>query len=383
MNILVAFLLFLLPLIFWPSPLKFELAKVVFFLGWSFLIILWLLKNNFQEIKINFKLNKKWLIWLGILTASTLLSQTFPFGALAGGYRHQGVIFFAALTILLLVGRNLRNDDLKKIFRFIILVVLIESVIVCGQWLAIHLGLPILSYNQRPLGTLGEPNAVAGFLVLGLPFFITQFKKTLAWIALGALVVGAIILTGSKSGFLALITEAVVLAFLRMKNFRFKKALLLTSITLIILIGILGVWLEKDQSRFENRWLIWQLGVEAVGEKPILGYGAEGIIQVYDLKFQQINRSLRDLMIDRSHNLSLDITLVSGVVGLAFFGAWFWQIIRRLINIKSWLLIPLVGFLVFSFFQPIGVTHWVYLMFLASLSPRPGTELKKVFDPKG
>lgn len=91
----------------------------------------------------------------------------------------------------------------------------------------------------------------------------------------------------------------------------------------VIFFLILGIWtiafnlqtktdLKKIvvvQSPFENRWLIWQLGFKAALEKPLLGYGAEGIISAYDQQYQKIDRSL-------------------------------------------------------LFFQPFGVVHWFYLIFL-------------------
>ena len=363
---LIKALIFLLPLFFWPSPLKFELAKIILSFGGGFLLTFWLLINlNEKKFKSYWKkLEKTWFLWVGILFISTLINQSFPYGFLAGGYRHQSVIFFLLLGLFgLTIKLNTKNS--KPILKWATLVIIIETLIVYGQWLAIKFNFPILSYNQRPIGTIGEPNAVAGFLVLGLPILITSLQQPL--IPIIAVII-AILLTGSKAGVLAILAELIVFGFLWKKKLPYRRLLLIFSLIMIIAIGTLGVYLERGESRFENRWLIWNLGVKSFQEKPILGYGAEGIIAAYDKQFRLIDRPLEGVIVDRSHNLFLDITLFSGIIGLFVFCAWLWKINKKLLKKKSWVLASLAGFLVFSFFQPIGVTHWFYLIFLISLA---------------
>ena len=360
-------LIFLLPLFFWPSPLKFELAKVsLFFTGGLLLVFLFLAKLNIKNFETRFRnLDKTWFLWVGILFLSTLINQSFPYGFLAGGYRHQSVIFFFLLGLFGLTIKGWNAKDAKRVLKWAGVAIIIETLIIYTQWLAIKFNFPILSYNQRPIGTIGEPNAVAGFLVLGIPIMITFLHQPLIPVLA---VILAIVLTGSKAGILAILAEIVVIGFLWKKKLPYRKFLLIFSLILIITIGTLGVYLERHESPFENRWLIWNLGIKAILEKPILGYGAEGIIKVYDREFRQINLPLEELAVDRSHNLFLDITLFSGIIGLIVFSFWLWSIIQKLLKKKSWVLISLVGFLIFSFFQPIGVTHWFYLILLISLA---------------
>lgn len=363
---LIRALIFLLPLFFWPSPLKFELAKVaLFFTAGFFLILLFLAtKLNIENFEARFKnLDKIWFFWVGILFLSTLINQSFPYGFLVGGYRHQSVIFFFLLGLFALAIKEQKTESLKPFLKWASLAIIIETLIIYTQWLAIKFNFPILSYNQRPIGTIGEPNAVAGFLVLGIPIIITFLHQPLIPVLA---VILAIVLTGSKAGILAVIAELIVFIFLWQKKFPFKKPLLLTCLVIVIFSGVFGAYFERKESPFENRWLIWNLGIKAILERPILGYGAEGIIKVYDREFRQINLPLEELAVDRSHNLFLDITLFSGLTGLFVFCLWLGKITKSLVKRKSWALIPLAGFLVFSFFQPLGVIHWVYLIFLIS-----------------
>jgi len=363
---LVKTLVFLLPLFFWPSPLKFELAKVaLFFTAGFFLVFLFLTKLNLKNFETRFKnLDRIWFLWVGILFLSTLINQSFPYGFLVGGYRHQSVIFFFLLGLFALVIKEQKTESLKHILKWASVAVIVETLIIYSQWIAIKFHLPILSYNLRPIGTFGEPNAIAGFLVLGIPIIITSLHQPL--IPVLAIIL-AIILTGSKAGILAAIAELIIFIFLWQKKFPFKKPLLITSLIIVLFSGVFGAYLERKESPFENRWLIWNLGIKAILERPILGYGAEGIIKVYNREFRQINLPLEELAVDRSHNLFLDIALFSGLSGLLVFCLWLGKITKSLLKRKSWVLIPLVGFLVFSFFQPLGVVHWVYLIFLLSI----------------
>ncbi|HUV42929.1 MAG TPA: O-antigen ligase family protein [Patescibacteria group bacterium] len=360
-------LIFFLPLFFWPSPLKFELAKISLFLTGGFLLVfLFLAKLKIKNFEIHFKnLDKIWFLWVGILLLSTLITQIFPYGFLAGGYRHQSVLFFFLLGLFGLIAKGLGTKNAKIVLKWASAAIIIETLIIYAQWLAIRFDFPILSYNQRPIGTIGEPNAVTGFLALGLPILVVTFQQPL--ISVIAVII-AILLTGSKAGLLAILAELIVFGFFWKRKFPYKKFILITSLFLIVIIGIFGVYFERGESRFENRWLIWDLGIRAIQEKPILGYGAEGIISAYDKQFSLIDRPLFGVVVDRSHNLFLDITLFSGIIGLVVFGLWLWRASQKLLKKRSWVLASLTGFLIFSFFQPIGVTHWFYLIILVSLT---------------
>ena len=345
--------LFLLPLVLWPSPPKFELAKIIVFLILTFFLTTWLLSKD----KIEEKINKTWFLWIFFLFLSTLFANRLLPGFFGDGYHHQGIIFFLSLGIWIAAFNFQTKDNLKKLWLWISLVIIIESLIILGQCLAIHLHFPILTYNGRPIGTFGEPNAVAGFLVMGLPFLACVFPFPLA-----LLTIGAIVATGSKTALLALVAQGVIFSCLKLKSVSGKKFFAILWLVIILFIGSFGVWQEKEKSLFENRWLIWNLGFRAVLEKPILGYGAEGITAVYDKQYHNIDRPLADLAIDRAHNLFLDITLFSGLLGLAIFLKWLWENISKVK--ERWKLISLAGFFVYSFFQPIGVVHWLYLIFL-------------------
>jgi len=118
-------------------------------------------------------------------------------------------------------------------------------------------------------------------------------------------------------------------------------------------------------SDFENRETYWEMAIKKILQRPFLGYGAESGEKVYDLAFREEKINLEGLIIDRSHNLLLDILLWSGFVGLTFFLFWFISKSINLIRNKAWFnCYALSGFIFFSMFHPIGVVNWIVLLLI-------------------
>jgi uncharacterized membrane protein (DUF2068 family) len=119
---------------------------------------------------------------------------------------------------------------------------------------------------------------------------------------------------------------------------------------------------------FESRETIWKLGLEKVKEKPIWGFGAESNEVIYEDAFRKNNLFLVNLIIDRSHNLFIDVTLWSGLVGLIFFASWLIEEGHSLYRRKLWTnFVGLLSFLIYSFFQPLSVVHWLFLVLFFNL----------------
>jgi len=87
-----------------------------------------------------------------------------------------------------------------------------------------------------------------------------------------------------------------------------------------------------------------------------LGYGTESDEAIFDKAFYESGFPLSNLMIDRAHNLFLDITLWSGVVGLVFFVGFLIESYKSLEDDHRQMLL---SFLIYSMFQPLSVAHWI------------------------
>ena len=127
----------------------------------------------------------------------------------------------------------------------------------------------------------------------------------------------------------------------------------------VLVLGLAFEIVKGPSSVFENRSKIWGAGLGFIVQKPILGHGTEAMIELYDKYFYESGFPLSSLVIDRSHNLLIDVAVWSGLTGLAMFLIWLWKS-------KAVYKVGVMGILFFAFFQPLGATHWVlFIVMLA------------------
>jgi len=272
----------------------------------------------FQKVKLQ-KADFWYLLWLGILLLSSFRGIDPANSILGGSYRHQGVLFFLTLYLAWKTCGILKTSQKKLLGKTIALSVFIELVLVLFK---------------GALGTLGEVNAVSGFLAMGAVFVVESFgDKPLPFLIIPILL---------------LRSRAAILAILPLVFSKFSKIL---PVLFIILVGVIS--LGKISSKFENRLTFWKMAVQAIAERPVLGYGAESNEKVYEEAFKKAEMPLYDFIVDRSHNLFLDVALWTGIPGLIAFCLF-------LLNTRKSKAI-LYPFLIYSFFQPLSVVHWLLL----------------------
>lgn len=301
---------------------------------------------------------EKWFfLWILVLFIASI-AGVHPVDSVVGGsYRHQGVLFFFTLFLVFLTLGISSSKQKRMLVGLLTCGIVLESVIILWQKIA--------DWSARPLGTLGEPNAVAGFLAIGL-FWIasSDFPK---WIRLLLYIVAmaGIAATGSRAGIVTACIVTLGVIWSGIKKHRLMIAAILV-VGLVSLGYISAVTISRPRSIYESRTLFWQLGIRQVIARPTLGYGAESGEAIYDRAFKQINVRLIDFMVDRSHNLFLDVTLWSGIVGLILFTGWCIVIGKEIWKRDRRRFIVFVAWFVFASFQPLGVVHWLQLMFLLS-----------------
>jgi O-antigen ligase len=375
------FIVWVLLLPFIVCPWIFEGAKIFWFwLGGFFLTLLWLVSLRTKLPKIITNVDYWYFSWLSVL----LISSTFgihPLNSIIGGsYRHQGVIFFFTLW---LVGKTVfmlsqkQKEVLTRMFSF---GVFIESLLIISQNFVGSI-LPLATIDGRPLGTFGEPNAAAGFLAIGTVFLSDNvmgkggsFGGFFGSISL-LLIFLAIIFTESRAAILTFLVVLLGIFVIRLVSrtgkLHKRKMLLkvwLPALLLVILVSLFiikSVSLTRLPSDIEDRRVFWKLGWSAILEKPVFGYGAESGEVVYEEKFSEAALPLYELIVDRSHNLFLDVAMWSGFVGLVLFSGWLITALNNLAKERKWInVVGVLGWLVFSMFQPLGVVHWVLLVLI-------------------
>ena len=324
---LFSLLLIFLPFVVWKG--FYEGPKIFLFLILGFLLTtFWIYKSLVK--KQSFILDRSdifYLLWLLVMIVSSIFG-VHPLESIIGGsYRHQGVLFFFTLWLVYKTVQLFNKQD--KIF--------------LGKGIGLAVLGQALIFFIKPLGTIGEINAVAGFLVIGSYFVLEYLSKIYLVIP-----IIAIFITKSRAGMLALLP----ILFLQK-----QKILMVLIVILTIVISY-----QHISSPFEDRFLIWKLGVQSVIQKPTLGYGAESGEIVFDKVFKARKINLENLAIDRAHNLFLDVAMWSGVIGLIFFVGY---LIERYKSLEDrYKKFAFLSFLIYSMFQPLSIVHWLLVFLL-------------------
>lgn len=340
----------------------YEGAKVfIFWVGSFALILYWIAcRKMFYKLKEITGVLNKWdiwyWVWIGVLIISSFNGLDPTKSLIGGGYRHQGVLFFVSLWV---VGKSvlLLDEKYKRILSngFIITVVAQVLIIVLQKVLNIS------PTNFRPIGTLGEPNAVAGFINIGL-FFSQNIYFTL-------LIFVANLILQSRTGIIMFLILVVPLLF-RRKLFLLLPYVIIAVSFLFYFSNIRNI---QGPYNFESRTKYVKVATLAILEKPILGYGLESIDEVFDQGYKNMGINLEGLMIDRSHNFILDILLWSGILGLIPFSVWLIGNLRdiykfevhKLRNYKKF--VAVIAILIFGLLQPIWLVHWILLFVILNL----------------
>ncbi len=337
-NFFLIFWLALLPLVNFDG--HFEEPKILIFLIGNFLLFInWIIKGGTQKLFLK-KSDYLYLIWILVLGISSFVSGDFAAGITGGGYRHQGILFFFSLWIIGKTVESLPSNKKDLLGRFISYVVLCEVLIVFAQIVSGKV------YFGRPLGTMGDPNAVAGVLSIGI-YFVGEYLPSI--FSLG--VFAAIILTWSKSGILSVVTYSAGLL-----QKKFGKALILVAISSAAIWAMFSYATSDNTSFFEDRRVIWDIAIQAISQKPLLGWGVGQTEQIYISSFYKKGIPLESLDIDSAHNLLLDIVLASGIIGAAIFAYYIYSLFYELSFAKK---VGICCFLVYSMFQPLMVSHWL------------------------
>lgn len=395
---LIFFSLFLIPLLPASFGFGYEHIKVIFFIFFvNLLILLFILSSNkFQISKTN--INFAALFFISILLITSLTGININQSLFGTSPYFQGWIVYLYLFIFSLI-ISLIKIDVLDIFKVLALSSIFVSIISIRDFIFLNLNntdVPI--YAGRVISTFGQPNFYASFLLMNLPLIYFLYKKqtdnfkNIAYISLVLSLLG-ILVSQSRSAFLILAT--IVLFFLINKS-SFKK-IIYSLITITVLFSLFisiytksgFFWKEIVEPR-TNQWLlshspskrtyVWEISAELFKQRILLGYGLENIETAYSDFFKNLDYnfvkvpyyySLKDLSVNRSHNLILDILLFSGVGGLV---AWIFLnifVLKKLNASKlphsKYLITGMLIFLFWTMFQNYSIIQLIYFWTLVGI----------------
>jgi O-antigen ligase len=183
-------------------------------------------------------------------------------------------------------------------------------------------GVNVLFYNK---------NAIASFLCMGLPLVIARILFKVSpqqgrWIALALTLSGALLITGSRGGWMGTIVAIGVLTGLRN-----RRALIRYIIVAGILVIVMNAVLPDDLTRISqfntanlsspsaggtvlSRLILWSDAVKLIAAHPILGVGVGGYLTIHNY-----HGDTQDFSTNDPHNAFLYMWGELGTVGLLAF----------------------------------------------------------------
>lgn len=355
-SAILVFLLFCLPLVVLPFGVSyFETPKVLIAqFCIQLLLIVFIVSHNFKDEVL--KLDRRTLWCLGILFCLSLGQVIFFWksDAFFGNmFRLQGVLLLWHLMIFALTSGDIKLNS--KVWLVAILALLGH---VYSVW---HYGVNI---NQRVIGSMGEPNALAGVIVCLLPFLylgVGLKSNIFKWIVgiLAALVGGwIIILTGSRSGMIGFLVEIGFI--LGVYLIGAKKAFL---VGMVVVLASLVTPFFGEKLVFENRAEIWQTAWHSGASSPLFGHGFGRVTEALKEASKTLDNNVQYQFVDSSHNLWLDFWVQGGLLGLLAFGGVVGLSVYRLVLHQEKLMLCLfLGVLTSLMFNPLSacvlLTFW-------------------------
>lgn len=342
----------------WGKTIVFRIIMAVLLFLFAFQFLLKRREISLPEIKHHKTL---WIFGglAGVILLSIFFSADWYFSLWGSPYRAGGAVnlfFYGVFAILAFF--IIKKSDWTKLLKYSIGVGIAASAVAVIQLYGLFSSV-IIPVPGRPPATMGNPILLAIYLLL-LLFITISFaikEKNMWWKAyyggVALLFTYIIIMTGSRAAYLGLLFGGIYFALLYPKKMLAPKL----AVGIALLAGVTGIYYVNTAPAFplflesnkifqavkprlyiksalnDPRFSAWKITVEAIKERPLLGWGPEnfsiGFDKYYQPSLPYISKAWGGWW-DRPHNILLDVAVSSGLVAmglyLALFGALFWQL---------------------------------------------------------
>lgn len=407
LQIILSLLFFIIPLSYawWYIPFipltlmdilpflsGFEKVKILFFIAIITLATIAFLGTG--------KWKKKHTVWLGIFVLWTLISyfvnaEINPYFWMWNNEKAHGWFMYLWLLMLTIILSSRKREDQRKYLNISV----ISVIIVCLYALFQKIGIDPLQNlyssrldSDRIFGTLGNPNYLAGYILMLLPLVhtIPEKKKTLQWIVLWIFIL-TLFLTKSLFGIWVFIWYILYLFLYRNTQLSREARSLILYLSLGIIVCVIIYVLKDYWSKiieiqkikgFVARYFLWETGIHAIFwdiRNTLFGYGPDGFLPVSEL-FRSPELSVFEdpaFRIDRSHNVWIDTILhfgipLGGFIIYTIFSQW-----RKLSLDQREVL---VLFSIFFFFNIPVLVHFILLIQILTLHSNEAKTLTRVIS---
>jgi O-antigen ligase len=271
---------------------------------------------------------------------------TFPDEALLIG------LFLSGFGLTILIAQQADTAAplrlVEGLFASLAMAALLSTGMALAQWLQLDaLGFLVARTTEsRPVANVGQPNNLSTLLVWGLLAIWWGYSRQrlggrVATLAAGFLLIG-IALTQSRTGLVAVCALAIAALFGRKLVPLTLRMSVLVGLTLWFALLVIGLEPASqlilnsatrtlgEQTTAGTRPMVWSMALEAIQQRPWLGYGWNQSVQAYVAlsgRFPDLHETIQF-----AHNVVLDLLLWNGlplglllVSGLAL---WFWHQLR-------------------------------------------------------
>jgi O-antigen ligase len=386
----VVFLITLaVPLIFIPTlfegyeTVKFPLLLVLTGAGW--LLLMWR-RRTIQVDRVVLFSSLALIVWFAVATIFSI----DPVNSLVGLYtRYTSSLLFCVCWVLFMIlassvlrGEEDRTNTLLRVLVFDAVAIAIFGIFQYFD-LIYYSG---VNAAPRPIipSFIGNQNFSAMFLVGVVPAIavlftkVTDIRSKALYAASGAVIIWAIVLSGSRGALVGLVVELVVMLGLALWQRYQKSYLLLTlaglAVTVLLFTGFFALTragnlsgsLKASDLTIQTRFLVWSDSIDMIKRLPVVGSGPANFF----IAFKQIgNTALSgNERFDDAHNLFLNIGTAVGIPGLIIFLFLLgyvlyrsWSSIKQRSGLALFSLAALLGFLAAACFNPVSVPNWLIL----------------------
>lgn len=292
-----------------------------------------------------FRPRRSALLWtlgalLGILIAATALGYD-PARSFWSNYeRSEGLITYLHLGAYFLVLISVLRTEVE--WRRYLSVMLGAIGVLALYGVGQRLGFFALRDAHRLDATLGNPAYLAVTLLFGI--FLTlwfSIRSERRWLSYGIVALEAIVLyyTATRGSLLGLLGGAFLGALwyaFRGDGRARRRAGFGALAVVVLVVGFFALRhtsfvtespvlarfanISTSETTTQSRFIIWGMSIEALRERPLLGWGPENFSAVFN-KYYDPRLWRQEVWFDRSHNVFLDWLMAAGVLGLAAYVA--------------------------------------------------------------
>lgn len=315
--------LLLLPLFFWPwSMIPYEIPKVWLFNRWvELLAIFAFLYPTSKQNKLNPFIFILIISFISNAVISSFSGIDFAKSFWGNYYRGDGLLTLFHLGAFALITALLWQKSWNIFLAYAIgsSAILLSSLTIL---LSLYFSLPDLKALPQATGIMfGQPNFLAGYLLLTLPFFVYLIQQSTnqKWNIGITLTIAGIFFTRSTGGILGVfIFFVLLLYFLKKINIALFVLVLSVSIFLGITYHIKGLETAviRNEAGYQTRLEITKGGLESAMQKPIQGWGWAN----FDYAFESTGGNYSpNVYVDKAHSHILEVLVTTGTLGLLFY----------------------------------------------------------------